>query len=609
MRASAWTKALSLVVLLAIVLSCSTISSNESGSAPGKVDLDLLITLAAEDPEAVFEKLTVWSLEGLLAAGADTAKASTIAEAAADRLAALLSEALGKGAWKEARRLWSSLSAVSGLSGELFMAAASRAAMALSKGMASRIAMGEAREYRDKGLYAPAVSALLEALGSEKDSKILDVQEGKNWLALMKKAGDGEAVARLGAQTGLLASDIPSSTVPKASIKEEVSGVVTVYIDKGLKIENGVGYPDRVLGTAFQIDPEGYYLTNYHVIASEVDPEYEGYSRLSIRPSAKPEARIPAKVVGWNRALDLALIKSSEKAGYTFSLEGAEEIEKGTKVYAIGSPVGLENSLTSGIVSAQGRRILSRGEALQIDVSVNPGNSGGPLVTEEGRLAGIVFAGLPNFQGLNFALPAPWIELITPKLFDGGEIATVSLGLAAAQNLDESLSVSYVFPGTPCFKPGDRILSLDGRPVKDLNDAQMILAAKPLGSLCIVGIERERVSTLVPRRTVGLENSGLKKTSKSDTVENLFAGAAGLLINHLSGPKGDGGTYKVLKAWPGMAGDESGLSEGDSLLLIRSAIDQKAGSLSFDVMVKAPSKGYLERAMRLTLSMEMDNFL
>jgi S1-C subfamily serine protease len=374
-------------------------------------------------------------------------------------------------------------------------------------------------------------------------------------------------------------------------------------------MENGVGYPDRVLGTAFQIDPDGYYLTNYHVIASEVDPEYEGYSRLSIRPSAKPEARIPAKVVGWNRALDLALIKSSEKAGYTFALEGAEEIEKGAKVYAIGSPVGLENSLSSGIVSAQGRRILARGEALQIDVPVNPGNSGGPLVTEEGELAGIVFAGLSSFQGLNFALTSPWIELMASKLFSGGEVATVSLGLAVAKNLDDSLSVSYVFPGTPCFKPGDRILSLDGEAVKSLDDAQMKMAAKPLGSLCRVGIERDGRRLSIMRRTVGLDASGLKQASKSDTLENLFAGTVGLLIEHISGPRGNGGTYKVIKAWPGMAGDESGISEGDILLLIRSLIDQKSESFSFDIMVKAPSKGYLEKGMRLTLPMGMDNFI
>jgi len=617
MRVGASASVLLVFAVLTLAVSCSTTSPIEPGSAPGRVDLDLLVPMATDDPEAVFEKLTYWVLEGLLPIGAETSRAATLAEDATSKLGSLLSEALGKSAWKEAKRLQASLVAISGLNGELFKVAAARAVQVLPKDVAAEIDLGIAREYRDKGLYVPAVSAFFEALGKDNGGHLLEARELDGWLSFIEKVGDSESADRLvslantagivGATGPLVA--ISKSSLARGSIKDDVAGVVTAYIDKGLKIENGVGYPDRVLGTAFQVDPEGYYLTNYHVIQSEVDPEYEGYSKLSIRPSSKPEARIPAKVIGWNRALDLALIKSSEKAGHSFFLEGSREVEKGAKVYAIGSPVGLENSLSSGIVSALGRRILSRGEALQIDVPVNPGNSGGPLVTENGELVGIVFAGMPNFQGLNFALPSPWIAVMAPKLFVEGETATVSLGLAAAKNLDSSLTVSYIFPGTPCFKPADRIVSLDGEALVDLEDAQMRLSAKPLGSICLVGIEREGVRYIVPRRTVSLDALGLKKASKSDTIENLFAGASGLLISHLSGPRGNGGTYKVLKAWPGMAGDESGISEGDSLLLINSAIDPKAGSLSFDVMVKAPSKGYLEKAMRITLPMEMDNSL
>jgi S1-C subfamily serine protease len=598
-------KALSFLAVLAFVISCSTPPAMDKDLAPGKAELGPLVALAATDPEATIEKLETWSLEGLLDGEDFKSTASSIAEAAAERMAVLLSQDLDNGAWQEARKQWSSLSALSGLEGDLFRASAVRASGALTKGLPARIAMGEARDFKSKGLYAPAVSALFDALSLEGGHELLSSQESGDWMALMKKAGDIVATGRLAAISGG-----PAFPPTRGSlIKDEVSGVVTVYVDRGIKIENGVGYPDRVLGTAFQIDPDGYYLTNYHVISSEVDPEYEGYSKLSIRPSAKPEARIPAKVIGWNRALDLALIKSTEKAGYTFALEGAEEIEKGAKVYAIGSPVGLENSLSSGIVSAQGRRILSRGEALQIDVPVNPGNSGGPLVTEEGALAGIVFAGLSSFQGLNFALPSTWIELMAPRLFSGGAIATVSLGLAVAKNLDDSLSVSYVFPGTPCFKPGDRILSLDGEAVKNLDDAQMKMAAKPLGALCRVGIERDGRRLSIIRKTAGLDDAGLKQASKSDSLENLFAGTVGLLMEHVSGPRGNGGTYRVTKAWPGMAGDESGISEGDSLQLLRSSIDQKTNSFSFDVMIKSPSKGYLEKGMRLTLPMEMDNFI
>ena len=78
-----------------------------------------------------------------------------------------------------------------------------------------------------------------------------------------------------------------------------IKGTVTVWVDRGLRIENGVGYADRVIGSGFFIDPRGYFITNYHVIQSEVDPKYEGYSRLYIKLPGDSDTRVPAKVIGW----------------------------------------------------------------------------------------------------------------------------------------------------------------------------------------------------------------------------------------------------------------------------------------------------------------------
>ncbi len=103
------------------------------------------------------------------------------------------------------------------------------------------------------------------------------------------------------------------------SFPRMISGTVTILVDRGIKVEKGVGYPDRVIGSGFFIDKRGYILTNHHVIESEVDPKYKGYSRLFVRLSESPQGeRIPAKVVGWDKTFDLALVKTEITPDYTF---------------------------------------------------------------------------------------------------------------------------------------------------------------------------------------------------------------------------------------------------------------------------------------------------
>jgi S1-C subfamily serine protease len=203
-----------------------------------------------------------------------------------------------------------------------------------------------------------------------------------------------------------------------------------------------------VIGSGFFVDRSGYLLTNYHVIASEVDPKYEGFSRLSVRLPGSPELRVPAKVVGWDPVFDLALLKVETVPEFWLSFSGRAAFAPGDRIYAIGSPVGLDSTVTSGIVSAAGRRFLELGDAVQVDVAVNPGNSGGPLLDERGELAGIVFAGMPQFQGLNFAVPSRWIVALLPGLYDGGETVHPWTGLAFHEN-PAPPELLYAFPGAP----------------------------------------------------------------------------------------------------------------------------------------------------------------
>ncbi|MCK7479686.1 MAG: trypsin-like peptidase domain-containing protein [Candidatus Moduliflexus flocculans] len=227
-------------------------------------------------------------------------------------------------------------------------------------------------------------------------------------------------------------------------------GTVTIWVNRGIRIDQGIGTPDRGIGSGFFVDPRGFLLTNYHVVSSEVDPEYEGYSRLYIRLPGQTSDRIPARVVGWDKVMDLALIKVDLEPPYVFSFTGRREFQPGDRIYAIGSPVGLDNTLTAGIVSAVGRRFLPLGEVIQVDAAVNPGNSGGPLLDSEGELAGVVFAGLPRYQGLNFAVPATWAVRLMPDLFRGGEVRHPWMGIAAYEGRD-GLSAIYRHPdGSPC---------------------------------------------------------------------------------------------------------------------------------------------------------------
>ena len=186
----------------------------------------------------------------------------------------------------------------------------------------------------------------------------------------------------------------------KENVSSLISGTVTVFVDKGIKIKRGVGYADSVLGSGFFISKDGYIITNHHVIEDMVNKKYEGYSRLYIKLADDPDTRIPAKVIGYDSTVDLALIKTEVEAPYVFSLGSSSQLSVGDKIYAIGSPLGLERTLTSGIISSTDRNLFSAGTVFQIDAAVNSGNSGGPLVDEFGRVQAVVLLVLPIIRDL-----------------------------------------------------------------------------------------------------------------------------------------------------------------------------------------------------------------
>ena len=296
------------------------------------------------------------------------------------------------------------------------------------------------------------------------------------------------------------------------SAADMIRRVATVWVDRGIRIEKGLGLPDRVIGSAFFVDKRGLLVTNYHVIASEVDPEYEGYSRLYVRLGDDASARIPAKVVGWDRALDLAVLKVELVGEYVFSLLGGANPLVGDRVFAIGSPAGLEKTVTAGIVSAAGRRFLQLGDALQIDAAVNHGNSGGPVVDEKGRTVGVVFAGIEQFEGINFAVPARRLAAALPAMTRGGKAERPWLGLTVDEGRN-GVQIIYVAPGTPAadqlFTEGLFLKSVGGvlLDAKSLiPEAQDILFPRRPGELVAVELSDGKRLVLAVAASVALGN-------------------------------------------------------------------------------------------------------
>jgi S1-C subfamily serine protease len=391
------------------------------------------------------------------------------------------------------------------------------------------------------------------------------------------------------------------------SVSDMIKGVATVLIDRGIKIEKGRASPDWVLGSAFFVDASGLLITNYHVISSEVDPKYKGYSRMYIRMGDAASHRIPARVIGWDKALDLALIKTEYDTEYVFSLVDRVIPQIGDTVLAIGSPLGLEKTVTSGIVSAVGRRFLQIGDVIQIDAAINHGNSGGPVVDNEGRLVGIAFAGIEHYQGLNFAVPAERLAAALPEMIKGGKALRPWLGLALNET-SSGAEIIYTVPNAPAHlhrvKEGTVIKTING---KQINASQGALlpamqdAVFNCGPGELVALEtldsdgeiRKHVMMTIPRPDLPL-----LEAAKVDKRERIAVPLFGLILS----PSGGGffsSSFIVKRVIRGSIAEETGLSENDPVSLGRLRIMENDGIVLLDISMKQRRMGYLETSMQL----------
>jgi S1-C subfamily serine protease len=389
-----------------------------------------------------------------------------------------------------------------------------------------------------------------------------------------------------------------------------------VLVDRGIKIERGRGYADKVLGSAFFIDDSGLMITNYHVISSEVDTKYKGYSRMYIRMGDSTSARIPARVVGWDQTLDLALIKTEYKSEFVFSIVDRVIPRVGDTVLAIGSPGGLEKTVTSSIVSALSRRFLQIGDVYQIDAAINHGNSGGPVIDSSGRLVGIVYAGIDGYENLNFAVPAERLAAALPAMIRGGKAERPWLGVALCENSSEA-EIIYVAPNTPAalhrVPEGGMIKTINGREIKApqsllipaLQDA--IFQSRP-GEL--VAVETQDPDGAVKRRllmTVPRPELPLGDAAKLDSRERLSAPLFGMIL----APYGKSwpATYLVRKIVRGSIAYEASISEQDPISIRGFRVYEKEGYALMEINIKKRSMGYLETTMQLPARLDSPDTL
>src|SRR5512139_1182855 len=239
--------------------------------------------------------------------------------------------------------------------------------------------------------------------------------------------------------------------------------------------EGGPGreFKQRSLGSGFIIDREGFIVTNHHVV--------ENADQIKVRLA--DEREYDAKVIGRDPKTDLALIQIEGAKDVTpLKMGDSEKLEVGSWVLAVGSPFGLEQTVTAGIVSAKGRFIGAGpyDDFIQTDASINPGNSGGPLLNMNGEVVGINTAIVAQGQGIGFAIPVNLAQNIIAQLKERGSVTRGWMGVGI-QDLTPELAqyyglkeqkgvlVTQVFPGDPADKAGirakDVIIAVDGKPV------------------------------------------------------------------------------------------------------------------------------------------------
>jgi serine protease Do len=349
---------------------------------------------------------------------------------------------------------------------------------------------------------------------------------------------------------------------------------------------------ERSLGSGVIVDTKGYIVTNRHVV--------EKADRIRVRlQDDPPGVQHDAKVVGTDQETDLAVIKVDVDHPLPVAKFGnSESMQVGDWVLAVGSPFGLQATVTAGIVSAKGRNIVPNRafqSFIQTDAAINPGNSGGPLVNLEGDVIGINTAILTDtnaYAGVGFALPSNTVVQVYNQLtgpehrVQRGSIgiefnAEENPAISRVYGVQSGITVSSVVAGSPAdragLKVGDTIISVEGRPIKTGDELVSEIANRKPGSKVSLDYVRngkkEQTSVTVADRAklfasrLGEEEEGGGESAPRQsrlgiTVRPLTPEMA----DRLNSPSGKGVVVQDVK--PGSFADDVGLTRGDVILEI-----------------------------------------
>ena len=392
---------------------------------------------------------------------------------------------------------------------------------------------------------------------------------------------------------------IPGMPEDQAEFFRRFFGVPIPGMPNGPKqVQPNPGKPqeaDRGVGSGFIIESNGLILTNAHVV--------EGATTIYVTLTDKREFK--AKLLGMDKRTDVAVVKIEARDLPKLPLGDSSKVRVGEWVLAIGSPFGLENTVTAGIVSAKSRDTGDYLPFIQTDVAVNPGNSGGPLLNTAGQVIGInsqIFSRSGGYMGISFAIPIDEAMRVADQLRTNGKMTRGRIGVALGEmtkEVAESLGlgkprgayVRNVEPGGPAaaggIEAGDVILSFNGHDISKSTDLPRVVGETKPGTSVPVQVWRKGGTRDLNVTVTDSESSQVAKKSDAPAASGNSANTLGVVVGELSDAKKKDLNIKGGVEVTGL-GDgplsRAGIRPGD--VIIRVADADITGVKQFEALVK-----------------------